>query len=171
MRSLVTLLTGGDVRQIWRKKEYAPIPVSTAINTITGPDLSYMSNEDDMRSLQRYFKHGNHDIWLRMIGVPLHACNLDFFNYVTAPFGDLVKVHLATLDMLRLDQAWLLVRCKNLVFMNSSFSDSIHRKFFEIRCEEIKLAGVGVFGVPDRFGKKEYDSISFDSDGQHSFLP
>jgi hypothetical protein len=75
-------------------------------------------------------------VWVRVLGVPVHAWRAKVFSRLTISFGKLIRVDMATENMERLDVARLFIRTPSIEVINKVMKVQINNDSFLIRITE-----------------------------------
>ncbi|WJX63961.1 hypothetical protein P8452_48790 [Trifolium repens] len=75
-------------------------------------------------------------VWVRALGIPVHAWRRKVFSLLTISVGRLIDVDKATEDMERLDVARFLIRTPQLEFINKVVKININKESYNIRITE-----------------------------------
>ncbi|CAL0305380.1 unnamed protein product [Lupinus luteus] len=78
----------------------------------------------------------NRRVWIRCLGVPIHAWSIDFFKALTILIGEFIKLDSVTKKMERLDFGRCLVASKHLVAIDKTIKVSIRDLQWEVRMVE-----------------------------------
>ncbi|XP_058721589.1 uncharacterized protein LOC131593256 [Vicia villosa] len=79
---------------------------------------------------------GSRYVWMRVLGILIHAWCNKMFSLITISFGRLIKEDQETQDRERLDLARLFVRTPNMEFINKMINVQINKENFVIRLTE-----------------------------------
>ncbi|CAL0328736.1 unnamed protein product [Lupinus luteus] len=103
-------------------------------------------------------------VWIRCLGVPIHAWSIDFFKAVTISIGEFIKVDSVTEKMEILDFARCFVASKNMGAIDKTLLVSIGYRQWEVRMvEDLGFEEVSRGWISSHFSK-EVASDSIDSD-------